>query len=81
MEFIRKNYSGILVCLAIAVVSWLLGKAFPIVGGAIIAIVIGMIITLIWKDKGKAGCVRRDRLPSRRRPWSWSRSFQQRPRS
>ena len=55
MEFIRKNYSGILVCLAIAVVSWLLGKAFPIVGGAIIAIVIGMIITLIWKDKGKAG--------------------------
>ena len=55
MEFIRKNYSGILVCLAIAVVSWLLGKAFPVVGGAIIAIVIGMIITLIWKDKGKAG--------------------------
>ena len=55
MEFIRKNYSGILVCLAIAIVSWLLGKAFPIVGGAIIAIVIGMIITLIWKDKGKAG--------------------------
>ena len=32
MEFIRKNYTGILVCFGIAVPAWLLGKVFPIIG-------------------------------------------------
>lgn len=54
MEFIRKNYSGMLVCLAIAIPAWLLGKLFPVVGGAVTAIVAGMIVTLFWKNKGKA---------------------------
>ena len=30
MDFIKKNGSGILVCLAIAIPSWLLGKMFPV---------------------------------------------------
>jgi len=30
----------------IAIPSWLLGKKFEIVGGAVIAIIVGMIITL-----------------------------------
>lgn len=54
MEFMKKNYRGILVCLAIAIPSWLLGKAFPVVGGAVIAIIAGMILAMFWKDKGKA---------------------------
>ena len=54
MNFIKKNGSGILVCLAIAIPAWLLGKAFPVVGGAIIAIIVGMIVTMFWKKKGKA---------------------------
>ncbi len=54
MNFIKKNLSGILVCLAIAVPSWLLGKKFPVVGGAVIAILVGMIVTMFWHDKGKA---------------------------
>ena len=54
MNFIKKNGSGILVCLAIAIPAWLLGKAFPVVGGAIIAIIAGMIVTMFWKKKGKA---------------------------
>ena len=54
MSFIRKNWSGILVCLVIAVPSWLLGKAFPVAGGAVIAIIAGMIVTMLWHNKGKA---------------------------
>ena len=44
------------VCFIIAVPAWLLGKAFPVIGGPVIAILAGMLITLIWTDKGKAEC-------------------------
>ena len=54
MNFLRKNLPGIGVCFAIAVPSWLLGKKFPIIGGAVIAILAGMLITLAWNNKGKA---------------------------
>ena len=54
MNFIRKNGLGILLCLAIAVPSWFLGKAFPVIGGAVIAILAGMLLTLILKNKEKA---------------------------
>lgn len=51
MNFLRKNLRGLLLCLLIAIPSWFLGKAFPIIGGAVIAIIAGMIITLFIKDK------------------------------
>jgi len=51
MEFIKNNWKGILLALLIAVPSWFLGKLFPIVGGPVIAIVAGMIITLFIKNK------------------------------
>lgn len=35
----------------IAVPSWFLGKQFPIIGGAVIAIIAGMVITLFIEDK------------------------------
>ena len=54
MEFIKRNWRGILVCLVIAIPSWILGKLFPIAGGAVIAIIAGMVITMFWNDKGKA---------------------------
>ena len=54
MNFVKKNGSGILVCLAIAIPSWLIGKKFPVVGGAVIAIIAGMILTMFWSNKGKA---------------------------
>ncbi len=54
MEFLKKNGPGMLVCLAIAVPAWLVGKRFPIVGGAVIAILAGMLIALVWNNKGKA---------------------------
>ena len=54
MNFLKKNLNGILVCFVIAVPSWLLGKAFPVIGGPVIAILAGMLITLVWTNKGKA---------------------------
>ena len=51
MEFIKKNGKGILLCFIISVICWLLGKQFPIIGGPVFAIIAGMIITLIMKDK------------------------------
>ena len=50
----KKNLPGILVCLAIAVPSWYLGKLFPLIGGAVIAILAGMVITMFRADKGVA---------------------------
>ena len=55
MNFMKKNWRGIITCFIIAIPSWLLGRIFPVVGGAVIAIITGMIITMFWNDKGKAG--------------------------
>lgn len=51
MSAIQKNVKGLLLCLVIAVPSWFLGKMFPVIGGAVIAIVAGMVVTVFWKDK------------------------------
>lgn len=51
MNFIKNNWKGILLCLCIAIPSWFLGKQFPIIGGAVIAILAGMILTLFLKNK------------------------------
>ena len=53
MTFIREKGSGMLLCLAIAVPAFLLGKLFPVIGGPVIAIITGMIITLLLKDKSR----------------------------
>ena len=54
MNFIQKNFKGILVCFLIAIPSWLIGKAFPVIGGPVIAILAGMMITCFWTEKGTA---------------------------
>ena len=51
MDFIKKNVPGIGLCLLIAIPSWVLGKLFPIVGGAVIAILLGMLVTIFFKNK------------------------------
>lgn len=51
MDFVNKNWKGILLCLIISVPAWFLGKQFPVVGGPVIAIIAGMIITLFIKNK------------------------------
>ena len=54
MNFIQKNFKGILVCFLIAIPSWLIGKAFPVIGEPVIAILAGMVITCFWTEKGTA---------------------------
>lgn len=49
---LKKFGPGLAVCFAIAIPAWLLGKVFPVVGGAVIAILAGMVITLFWNNKG-----------------------------
>lgn len=52
MKDVIKNWKGILLCFLIAIPSWLLGKRVEIIGGAVIAILAGVVITLFWKEKG-----------------------------
>lgn len=49
MEFIKKSWKGLLLCLGIAIVSYFLGTLLPIIGGAVFAIIIGMVLALIIK--------------------------------
>ncbi|MGN0442375.1 MAG: YeiH family protein [Acutalibacteraceae bacterium] len=51
MNFIKKNWAGVLLCLIIAIPSFFLGKLLPIVGGPVFAILLGMIITFFIKGK------------------------------
>lgn len=45
-------WKGLLICLIIAVPAHLLGKLMPVIGGPVFAILAGMVITLLWKNKG-----------------------------
>lgn len=49
MNFMKEKCKGLLVCLAIAIPAWILGKIFPIIGSAVIAIIVGMVIALFWQ--------------------------------
>lgn len=47
----KTNGRGILLCIGIAAPAWLLGRAFPVVGGPIFGILIGMALCLALRDK------------------------------
>ena len=47
MEHVKKTLPGLLLCLVLAVPSWLLGRAFPVIGGPVFAILAGMVLSLI----------------------------------
>lgn len=49
----KEMLPGLLVCLAISVPAWFLGKLVPVVGAPVFAILAGMVIALFWKDKAK----------------------------
>ncbi|MCL1975701.1 MAG: putative sulfate exporter family transporter [Firmicutes bacterium] len=44
----KQNICGALLCLVIAVVAWFLGQHLPVIGGAIIAIFLGMLLANFW---------------------------------
>lgn len=53
MEKLRERWRGVLLCLLIAAPSAYLGSLFPVIGGPVISIIAGMIVTQIIKDKTK----------------------------
>lgn len=55
MNSFKTKLPGLIVCLAIAIPAWLLGKFIPVVGGPVFSILLGMVITLFWTDKGRFG--------------------------
>ena len=46
-----ERIQGILLCLAVAIPCWLLGKAVPVIGGPVFAILAGMVIALFYREK------------------------------
>ena len=53
MEFWKKTAPGVLMCLALAVPSWLLGRAFPVIGGPVFAILAGMAAARALKGRAR----------------------------
>lgn len=53
MEKIKSSVPGVVLCLVMAIPCYFLGKAFPVVGGPVFGIILGMIITAFIKDKTK----------------------------
>ena len=47
----KKYAPGVLLSLLISVPSWFLGKAFPVIGGPVFAILIGMTMAPFVKGK------------------------------
>jgi uncharacterized membrane protein YadS len=48
MKSIKEIFPGVLLAAALAVAATLLGKALPIVGGPVFAIVLGILISSLW---------------------------------
>lgn len=52
MKFLKSHWKGLLLCLGIAVPAFFLGKLLPVVGGPVFAILIGMVLALLIKNRG-----------------------------
>lgn len=50
----RSYAPGVALCAVLAIPCWLLGQAFPVVGGPVFAILLGMIIAVAWNNQGIA---------------------------
>jgi uncharacterized integral membrane protein (TIGR00698 family) len=53
MNIIKRNGPGLVLCIIIAIPSWLLGRIYPILGGPIVSILVGMLIAIVMKDKSR----------------------------
>ena len=53
MNWLKKHYKGLMLCLLIAIPCHFLGKKFPVIGGAVLAILVGIVMGYIIKDKSQ----------------------------
>ena len=44
---------GIILCFLLALPAWKLGKFFPLVGGPVFGIIIGIVIAILLKNRAK----------------------------
>ena len=51
MNFIKKNGKGILVCFAVALPASFLGKLFPVIGGPVFAILLGIALAPLIRKR------------------------------
>ena len=51
MKWLKENALGVAVCLAIAAFAWCLGEWLPVVGGPVFAILIGMLVAMLLKNR------------------------------
>ena len=51
MDNIKKIAPGVVLCAVLGIPCLLLGKLFPVVGGPVFAILIGMILAAFVKDR------------------------------
>lgn len=49
MSKVKENFAGVLFCFILALPAWFLGKAFPVVGGPVFSILIGIVLALFIK--------------------------------
>ena len=57
MDFISKNFRGVLFCFALAVPATYLGKLFPVVGAPVFAIIFGLLVAF-WNRPSPAFSLR-----------------------
>lgn len=53
MIVFKERFSGLLLCFVLSIPAWVLGRFFPVIGGPVFAILFGMVIGMIIKDKSK----------------------------
>jgi uncharacterized membrane protein YadS len=51
MIFVKKNYRGILLAFVIGLIATFLGKSFPLIGGPVFGILLGMVLALFPRNK------------------------------
>lgn len=51
VKSLKDNFAGIVLVLILAIPAWILGKHFPIIGGPVFGILLGMVITHFIKNK------------------------------
>lgn len=56
MTTFKQNFPGLMLCFPLALLAWFLGGFFPIVGGAVFGIVLGMAIAAAWKRPAAMDC-------------------------
>lgn len=51
MSKVKENFWGVLFCFILGIPAWFLGRMFPVIGGPVFAILIGIVLGAVIKEK------------------------------